>query len=706
MKKTGCFFTLVCIFLIQGLQTAAPQETDGAGEIPAEKNADGENTESNEEEELYRLPEAEVTGERDTPELVTREEMERDNAKDLWEAVRYVPGVVLSGGGRRNDSNFTVRGYGADSIPVYVDGIPLANPYRGESDSARLLSGDLESIEIEKGYSSELLGANNLGGAILLRTAKPRDLFEASLKTGMTLDGIGHYADSNHVLNLGTRLDSFYAKTVVQYRDINHYRLSGDFEETTGNPQKPGDRLWSDSKDFKLTLMAGFTPVQELDTWFTVVYQDADKGISPPDVKTREYVIWDWPKWRRWSVSLNGLLDTGVVSTEALIYFDKYDNRLDEYYTMRAFEWGTHAPHSDYDEYSLGGRLKGSWEINSWNRLQTALTYKKENHRGLRGNIANDDMTEEMLVNEDTWSVGAEYAMNPWTPLTLKAGLGFDALIPLEYRSEENEYLKLQEADYFIVKTRKMRLYTWQFGLFYSPNSLHDIRVTYARKNHFPNMSQRYSTRFGSTLPNPNLGPEKAHHFELGYRFSLPQPDSNNFSFIVNSSLYYSIIMGKIVTVEIPNPHYSSALVDYSRNMDKTSFWGIELNPEMAISGWFNTGAAFSFNKYIINRSQNSVEKLAYYPEITLNGYMVIKPFAMLSIIPRVEYISSRYADTEGKTTLEGYFLAHLRLNAGIGKYVELSAGVENIFDAYYEIRQYSPMAGRSFTISITVKYR
>jgi iron complex outermembrane receptor protein len=695
IKKAGRLFALVCVLLVLGLQTPSPQETGGAGGDPAGIP-----------DEPYRLPEAEVTGARDTPELVTREEMERDNAEDLWEAVRYVPGVILSGGGRRNDSNFTVRGYGADSVPVYVDGVPLANPYRGESDSARLLSGDLESIEVEKGYSSELLGANALGGAVLLRTAKPQEVFEASLKTAMTLDGIGHYADSTNVLSLGTRLEGAYAKAVVQYRDINHYRLPESFVETANNPQKPGDRLWSDSKDFKLTLMGGFTPVQELDTWFTVVYQEADKGLSPPDTETREYVIWDWPVWRRWSASLNGLLHTGVVSTEALVYFDKYDNRLDEYYTMKAFNLGVHAPHSDYDEYSLGGRLKGSWEINSWNLVQAAVTYKKEDHKGLRGNINSEELSEEMYISEDTWSAGAEYSLSLWDTLTLKAGAGFDALVPLEYRNEENEYLKLWEADYFIVKTRKMFLYTWQFGLFYRPNSIHDIRVTYARKNHFPNMSQRYSTRFGSTLPNSNLGPEKAHHFELGYRLGLPQRGANNFSFAVNSALYYSVINGKIVTVEIPNPHYPNASVDYSRNLDKTSLWGIEVSPEMTISGWFNMGAAFSFNKYIINKSQNSVKTLTYYPEITLNGYMVIKPLSMLSIIPRLEYISSRYADTEGKTVLDGYFLAHLRLNAGIGKYMELSAGVENIFDTYYEIRQHSPMAGRSFTLSLTVKYR
>jgi iron complex outermembrane receptor protein len=703
--KGGCLFILLCLLCIRFPGICGAQETKGSGEIPtAEAPPFGTDAE---EEEVYLLPEAEVTGARDTPELITGEEMERDGAEDLWEAVRYVPGVILSGGGRRNDSGFTVRGFGPDSIPIYIDGVPLANPYRGEGDSARILSGDLESVEIEKGYSSELLGANALGGAILLKTAKPHEPFETSFKTSVSLDNTGQYAGSSYILNAGVKQNYFYGKTAVQYRDADHFRLPAGFEETPGNPQKPGDRLWSDSTDFKLTLLAGLTPVPELDTWLTFVYQNADKGVSPPDTVIRNYQIWDWPVWKRWNVSMNGTWNTGGFSTEGLFYFDKYDNRLDEYYNLKAYELGIHAPHSDYDEYSLGARLKGSWEINSWNTAQIALTYKKEDHKGLRGTIRNDDeLSEEMRVAEDTWSLGVEYSVNPWTPLTIKAGAGFDALIPLEYWNQENEYLRLLEADYFIVKTRNMFLYTWQTGLFYTPAFGHDIHITYARKNRFPTMAQRYSTRFGTTLPNPSLGPEIANHFELGYRVSLSGNDAGSLTLVVNSAAYYSIITGKIINVELPNPHYPSALVNYARNLDETSFWGIEVSPELTILDRLNAGAAFSFNRYIINHSQSGVNTLAYYPQFTINGYAAITILSVLSIIPRLEYTSSRYADTEGALELDGYFLAHLKLNINAGQCISISAGIENIFDAYYEIRQYAPLAGRSFTIAVTMKYK
>jgi iron complex outermembrane receptor protein len=695
----------------------AGEEPEAEAAADAQEGAETAAAEFPEDGEIFVLPEAEVSAERDTPELVTREEMDRDGASDLWEAVRYTPGVILSGGGRRDDSGFSVRGYGADSVPIYVDGIVMANPYRGEGDSARFLTGDLESVEIAKGYSSELLGANTLGGAVLLRTAKPGEPLEVSLKTGVGLDSVFNYADSTHVFQLGTRQPLFYGKGVVQYRDVDHFRLPDSFEPSPQNPQEKGNRLWSDSKDLKLTLIAGLTPVSDLDIWLSYVYQYADKGLSPPDVDIGDYAIWDWPVWNRHSVSLNGSWDIGAFSIGAfsidgLVYFDKYDNRLDEYYNYRAFELGIHAPHSDYDEYTLGGRLLGSWEINAWNTVQAALTYKKEDHRGLRGSIVSEDrLTEEMHVNEDTWSLGAEYAVTPWTPLTLKAGIGFDALVPREYRNGENEYNKLLGADYFIVRSRDMFLYTWQLGAFYrlplgrAEDRNHELRLTYARKNHFPTMAQRYSTRFGSTLPNPHLGPEKANHFEAGYRGWFGG-DESVFGFSLNAAVYYSAMTGKIVSVELPNPHNPGASVDYSRNLDQTSFWGFELAPEFTLKDWLNAGLAFSLNNYIIDHSQDGIKVLSYYPQITLNGYAAVKPFAFLSIIPRIEYIGSRYADTEGTLELDSYILAHLKIAADLGTYVSVSAEADNIFDTYYEIRRYSPQAGRSFNFTLTLKYK
>lgn len=662
------------------------------------------------EGELIELPEAEVVGERDDPNVVTREEMERDGAVDLWEAVRYVPGVILSGGGRRNDSNFMVRGYGPEDVPIFVDGILMANPYRGEGDAARFLTDDLESIEIQKGYSTELLGANVLGGAVLMRTAKPERALELSGRVSANFDGIFRFQGANLFSSAGTRQDWFYARGTAQYRYIDHWRLPESFEPVPVNPQQKGDRLWSDSTDLKLTALAGLTPAAGLDVWLQYTYQKADKGVSPPDIRTRELFIWHWPVWNRQSVSLNGTYERGGLSLSSLFYFDKYDNRLDEYYHLWAYELGFHAPHSDYDEYSAGGRLSGAWEAGP-HRAAAALTYKKEDHRGLKGDLFDEELlTEVMRVNEDTWSLGAEYENRMLDRFMFKAGIGFDALVPVEFWSEDNEFSKLIEQGWFIVKTRRMFLYTWILGVYYDFLPEQQLHLTYARKNHFPTMSARYSTRFGKNLPNPNLGPEIANHVELGYGGTFFQ------KFSVNAALYYSLMEGKIVNIQLPNPDYPSSQVDYARNLDASSFYGFELAPEFFPNEYVSGGASFSINEYRLDKTQDAeVKRIPYYPEISFSAYAVISPIPapppafpvlkFLSIIPRVEYLSMRYSDSGGLFTMDGYWLANLRARAGITKYLIVTLSADNLFDTFYEIRYNSPMPGRSFSISLEAKY-
>jgi iron complex outermembrane receptor protein len=215
-------------------------------------------------------------------------------------------------------------------------------------------------------------------------------------------------------------------------------------------------------------------------------------------------------------------------------------------------------------------------------------------------------------------------------------------------------------------------------------------------------MSQRYSTRFGDRLPNPNLGPEIANHFELGYRGSVR---AATVTVNLNTAVYYSVMTGKIVDIEVPDPHYPAAAIDYARNLDAVSFWGFELSPELLWKEYLTAGLALSVNKYEIGHSQDGVRVMTHYPEITLNGYMVIKPWGTLSIIPRLEYMSRRWADTRQWYELEGYFLAHLKVSVDLGRHFTVSASVDNWFDTFYEVRKYSPQAGRSFTLSFTARY-
>jgi iron complex outermembrane receptor protein len=123
------------------------------------------------------------------------------------------------------------------------------------------------------------------------------------------------YAGSASVFNIGAQEDIFYGRAVFQYRPVDHWRLPASFTPVSGNPQDAGNRLWSDSTDRKLTLIAGLSPLDGLDVWLSYVFQDANKGFSPPETEG-DYQIWEWPLWERQSISLNASWELNTFSVD------------------------------------------------------------------------------------------------------------------------------------------------------------------------------------------------------------------------------------------------------------------------------------------------------------------------------------------------------------------------------------------------------
>jgi iron complex outermembrane receptor protein len=690
-NRAGWRRLLLLLLLLHAFALAA-QEPDTAetAESDAEEDADDYIILQTPDEGLDFIGVAEEPAH--TPNVVTREDMDREDALDLWQAVRNVPGVILSGGGARNDAGISVRGFDSASMPVFVDGVTLANPYRGDNDAARMLTGDVESITIEKGYSTMLLGPNTMGGAILVRTARPKKPLEARFSSGFGFDVLGKFADNHEIADIGVRRESFYSKFTFQYRGIDHFRIPYTFEPAAKNPQQKGDRLWSASNDIKLTLLAGWTPFYNMDLSLTWIYQDSNKGFSPPSVNGMDYEIWEWPYYKRQTFSFNGEWTPDAFTVKAAAYFQKFDNRLIDYGSWANYEIDMHNPYSDYDDYTAGFHLEAGWQINSRNRLETALNFRQDEHKGLTG----EELT--VRVNEDIWSLAFAYTANPLPLIRLSAGLGFDIFLPNEFWGERNESLK-QDGFEYVEKTPVWKLWAAEAGAYYDISQNHGLRLTYARKNHFPTMFQRYSTRLGESTPNPNLGPEWADHFELGY-------DGRPLAALkLSAAAYYSLVSYKIVEIRVPKPDYTAVTIPYSVNLDSTAMWGLETSLEWTPFPALSAGAAFSWNGYSILKTSTGVTTLPLYPAVTASAYAVITPIAVLSLIPALQYAGSRFTGSNGGTVIDGYLLVNLKATYEINRHISADASIENIFDVLYEIRPYFPQAGRTYNLTVTAKY-
>lgn len=147
----------------------------------------------------------------------------QNNERTVAETLDNVSGLSLSNTGARNETTLSIRGFDARRIGVFIDGIPVYVPYDGNFDYSRFLTNDISQIDISKGYSSVVYGANTMGGVINIISKKPTKELEGNLRAEMILDSDAKMARHLESVNVGSKVDSFYAQLGGSYSKRDHF---------------------------------------------------------------------------------------------------------------------------------------------------------------------------------------------------------------------------------------------------------------------------------------------------------------------------------------------------------------------------------------------------------------------------------------------------------------------------------------------------
>jgi iron complex outermembrane receptor protein len=685
------------------------------------------------------LPGAEVKAKKETAEHISQEQMTERGDTNLLEAIRWVPGVAINGGHPGKDlGGFSLRGYGGgqhggDFLSIFADGVPLIEGYDGRIDYAAILTGDLESIDIAKGYSSVLLGPNNIGGALLLRTAKPKKIFEASARTAFNFDG-GGFGGNVDTVSIGSRLNMFYIRAGFQGNFVDHWRLPDSFEprddippEDGGNPQKKGNRIFSESKSLGASIMAGVNPVDSLDIWATYSFSNKDKGWNPPSVAgdttgatnagDASYILWAWPYERRHNTALHAEYEQNSFTAKLLGYFDKYDERQFSVSGSGRERWDNYLNDNysvtDRDRYTLGVNLDGGYKINARNSIQASFQFRQVSSVTYTNPSSSNPDHEERWRSQDfmdnIWFFGAEYTVNPYDPFTAIAGFGLDIMEP--QKLERADVTAIARTVNSTALAEKSIMPQWGLGLFYDLTENHELHLTYAKKNRFPSFHERADSQgTQARKANFDLKPIEIHHIEFGYKGYFMD------SIRVATAVFSNFEDNRIAQVAINDPPYTTQ----NQNIDKINYYGFEYSMEMFLNNYFTIGGAIGINEYNILHSEVGIKYLGSTPELTANGYFIISPFEGINtravknirIIPRFEYYASKYVDAysgiksaAAREFIDDYAVVHINMTADIGKFFNASFAMNNLFDALYYTLKDNPSPGRSFSLSLGAKF-
>lgn len=125
-------------------------------------------------------------------ELITAADVRRLHARDLNEALQYVPGLQLRPIHGKTGYGAWMQGIDANRVLILVDGNPVSASTGSAVDTTQIAVTDIEQIEIIKGAVSALYGTSAMGGVINIVTRQPTRPFSASA----TLSG-GSWGDQN-----------------------------------------------------------------------------------------------------------------------------------------------------------------------------------------------------------------------------------------------------------------------------------------------------------------------------------------------------------------------------------------------------------------------------------------------------------------------------------------------------------------------------
>lgn len=608
---------------------------------------------------------------------VTGDEADRAFRRTVADAAVLAPGVTLTRIGGRNELAAYVRGYDTRQVPLFIDGIPVYVPYDGNVDMGRFDVFDMAALSISKGYSPSVYGPNTLGGAINVVSLRPTQPEELAVRAGL-FSGEGYEG----AVRGGLRRDSWYAQAGVSWRERDHFRVSDDFEAVP--TEDGGRRENSDSRDVQISAKVAWTPGEEGDEFAVgFVRQDGEKGVpayagTDPETMPRYWRYTEWVKNSVYFLGNKTIGETGYVKPR--FYYDTYEN------TLKAYDDATLSSQTKrsswtslYDDYSFGGSVEGGAAAGERHQWRAAAHYKQDVHR--EHNVGSPKST----FKDETWALGAEDRMALTERLSLAAGASFEGRRSRQAESGGGE--SFESNDNQSVNP--------QAGLFYAVTG-GVFRATVARKTRFPTMKDRYSYRLGTALPNPELDPETAIHGEVGYEGRLTDALQGR------ASVFYSRLDDTIQQVDRVAQDEEGAWLYQLRNVGESENAGAELGLTWSVGEDLALGADYL---YLHRKNLEDPEiQLTDAPEHSLRLHVDWTVLTGLTLVPSVEYNSSRYSDSLG-TKVDGFWVANLDVQYVFAGGLGVSAGIRNLLDEDYALQEGYPEEGRNFYVSAQYRF-
>jgi iron complex outermembrane receptor protein len=379
------------------------------------------------------------------------------------------------------------------------------------------------------------------------------------------------------------------------------------------------------------------------------------------------------------------------------LFYNTYENSLYAYddatYTTQSLNGRFQ---SFYDDTGYGGSVELETPLGERNTFATAVHSRRDEHTEFNDNrpthptLRSVEPVQETL--ENTWSLALENTFAATDRLDLVAGLSYEendleraqefnaAVGLLEYPTGGSDATNLQGAAY------------WRYA------DARELRAVVSSRTRFPTIFERFSTRFGTALPNPNLDPERAVNYELGWSAQLADAVD------LTAALFYADIEDMIQTVVASA---GPPQITQTRNVGDGEFYGVEIGISARLAENWRVAANYThLEREITDPLQPGIEVTGA-PDDSAFVAFTYEPSAKLSITPSVELASDRWSDVTGGGYLRigDYTLLNLQIQYRGSELWEVAVGGTNLTDEDFQLSHGYPEPGRSAYVRLRLNF-
>lgn len=668
------------------------------------------------------------------------------NLINAAQALDYLPGVSIQHlDANRNEAGIMVRGFSTrGQVPLYIDGIPISVPYDGYVDFNQYLTSDIGEIQVARGYSSPLLGPNALGGSINMVTEEPVKKFSADALIG-TASGDTLLSS----LRLGSRWKNFFFQGSIDWHQQDYIPLSGNFPvlQYTNLPDiHMTDRLnnsWS--RQERWTGRVGWTP-KEGDE-YVVSYNNlkGQKGVplyQGADTSAVFKQFWAWPYWNTDNYYFHSNTQLGENSSiKFRAFYDQFQNDIDMYSNDTYSVMNTkNAEHSMYNEHNDGFSTEFTTHLLARNVFSASFFLKDDTHteHGIFPGIAPFPLMEPVLRDADIQtSIGLQDVIRITSRLTATVGFSadhFDGLQGQAYNAAMTALLPFTciaspNNTSFSGCTAHVWNFNPQTAVSYAVTRTGTLFMTFADRGRFPMLKDIYSAGLGTGLPNPNLQPEHALTWNVGYKQIIGAKTT------AQIVLFHSDVHNAIESVCVTDPGGANPLTEFCpnssipgycsemANIGKEVHQGLEFEvrsaplPRLVLNAsysYLNRDITYDFGALpTVSPVNTSITILPTLPRNKFIGNISYRfPHQILGIFNERYESGLTLQDTHFASSSpfylpysESYATTDLYAVVPVRAGVSVQGGIKNLLDRNYYYTAGYPQEGRNWFFNVRYQY-